>query len=99
MPPTRRAVIDRRLAEARAIGRRLALARETARLSQAQVAASLGIPQSMVAKLELGNRQLRFSEGLELARLFGVQPTDLLPDDTRTPELAGPRRQTKRSRR
>jgi transcriptional regulator with XRE-family HTH domain len=77
MPRTRKSVLDERSDEARSVGRRLAAARERASLSQHQVARALGVPQSQVAKLELGVRQLRFTEGLRLAALYGIQPSAL----------------------
>jgi transcriptional regulator with XRE-family HTH domain len=69
--------LDERSDDARSVGRRLAAARERASLSQQQVARALGVPQSQVAKLELGVRQLRFTEGLRLAAIYDVDPTEL----------------------
>lgn len=80
MPRTRPAVMEDRAAGAAVIGRRLAAAREQAGLSQAQVAAVLDVPQPLIAKLELGHRQLRFVEGLRLASLYGISPRDLDPE-------------------
>ena len=65
---------------ARAIGRRLAVAREAAGLSQAQAAQALEVPQSRVAKVELGLRHLQFVEGLRLADLYSVSPRYLDPN-------------------
>jgi len=79
MPRTRPAVRAERTEEARTIGRRLAEARESAGLSQLEVARQLGVPQSSIAKLELGLRQLRFIEGLRLAEIYGIAPTRLAP--------------------
>ena len=50
-------------------------------MSQLDAARALGVPQSAIAKLELGLRQLRFTEGLRLATIYGVAPGSLLPDD------------------
>lgn len=74
VPKTRPAVLEQRLESARAVGRKLALAREAAGLSQAEAARRLGVPQSRIGKLELGMRSLMFIEGLRLARLYGVAP-------------------------
>jgi transcriptional regulator with XRE-family HTH domain len=56
-----------------AVGRRLAEARHGAGLSQAEVGRRLGIPQSRIAKLEVGTRRLLWSEGVELAGLYEVK--------------------------
>jgi ribosome-binding protein aMBF1 (putative translation factor) len=79
MPRTRSAVLAERAEGARDLGRRLAAAREQAGLSQAAAAKALGIPQSRVAKLELGMRQLGFLEGIRLAALYGVECRDVDP--------------------
>jgi transcriptional regulator with XRE-family HTH domain len=71
--------MEERAAAARSIGRRLAASRERAGLTQLDAARALGIPQSQVAKLEIGIRQLRFVEGLRLAALYGIKPADLDP--------------------
>jgi transcriptional regulator with XRE-family HTH domain len=83
MPRTRLAVLEERDADARAVGRLLAAARERAALSQLDVARAIGVPQSQIAKLELGLRQLRFVEGLRLAALYSIPPTDLDPGSRR----------------
>ena len=81
MPRTRQAVLEQRNEMARSLGRRLATAREAAGLSQVQVARALGVPQSRIAKVELGLRQLQFIEGLRLANLYSMSPVDLDPLD------------------
>jgi transcriptional regulator with XRE-family HTH domain len=63
-----------------AVGRRLAEARHGAGLSQAEVGRRLGIPQSRIAKLEIGTRRLLWSEGVELAGLYDVQLQAFLID-------------------
>jgi len=78
MPRTRSTVLAERVAGARDLGTRLAAAREQAGLTQAAAAKALGIPQSRIAKLELGMRQLGFLEGLRLAQLYAVEPVDLV---------------------
>jgi transcriptional regulator with XRE-family HTH domain len=75
--------------EAKAIGRRLAAAREAARLSQVQAGQRLGVPQSVIARLELGLRQLRFVEGLRLAELYEISPSRLAPDRPIEPKGRG----------
>lgn len=82
MPGTRRDVLDDRAAGAALLGRRLATAREHAGLTQVQAATALGVPQSVIGKLELGLRQLRFVEGLRLAALYQISPGELAPDAT-----------------
>ncbi|MBI4755547.1 MAG: helix-turn-helix transcriptional regulator [Betaproteobacteria bacterium] len=47
-------------------------AREEAGLTQVQVAARLGKPQSFVSKYERGERRLDFTEFLEVADILGV---------------------------
>lgn len=85
MPRTRLSVRAQRTEEARAVGRLLAEAREAAGLSQLDAAKRLGVPQSSIAKLELGQRQLRFVEGLRLAQIYGVKPTALEPEPSSDP--------------
>ena len=85
MPRTSTAVRTARGEEARGVGRQLATAREAAGLSQQEAARRLGVPQSSIAKVELGQRQLRFVEGIRLAQIYGVRPTELVP---RLPETA-----------
>jgi transcriptional regulator with XRE-family HTH domain len=56
----------------RLIGLLLGDAREEARLPQSAAAKALGVAQSRIAKLELGQRQLIFIEALTLCDLYGV---------------------------
>lgn len=79
MPRTAVEVSTERAETARAVGRRLADARERARLTQGEAASAVGLRQSQIAKLELGVRQLRFVEGLALARLYMIDCADLVP--------------------
>jgi transcriptional regulator with XRE-family HTH domain len=81
MPRTRPSVQAQRGEEARAVGRRLAETREAAGMSQLEVARRLGVPQSSIAKLELGQRQLRFVDGLRLAAVYRVPPSTFAPED------------------
>lgn len=50
----------------------LVRAREVAGLTQVQVAADLGQPQSFVSKYERGERRLDFTEFIEIAGLLGI---------------------------
>jgi len=79
MPKTRPSVRAERSEQAQGVGRRLAQAREAAGLSQQEAARRLGVPQSSIAKLELGQRQLRFVEGLRLAAIYRIDPAELAP--------------------
>lgn len=72
-------MLEERSELARSLGRRLAAAREAAGLSQSQAARTLGVPQSRIAKVELGIRHLQFIEGLRLADLYSLSPADLDP--------------------
>jgi transcriptional regulator with XRE-family HTH domain len=63
----------------RALGAKLSTARQSAGLTQVEAARRLGVPQSMIAKVELGQRKLLFVEALEFARLYGIHPVDLDP--------------------
>ncbi|GAB7027549.1 helix-turn-helix domain-containing protein [Geotalea toluenoxydans] len=54
------------------IGSRLALARQRAGLSQAQVAKELNIPRPSVSEIEAGNRKVSVEEMLGFADLYEV---------------------------
>lgn len=47
-------------------------ARERSGLTQVQVAAALGRPQSFISKYERGDRRLDFSEFIEIAEVLGI---------------------------
>ncbi len=47
-------------------------AREVAGLTQAEVASSLGKPQSFISKVESGERQLYFLEARDLCRAYNI---------------------------
>ncbi|MBI3751772.1 MAG: helix-turn-helix domain-containing protein [Chloroflexi bacterium] len=90
MPETRPAVMEERAAIARDIGRRLAAARQRAGLSQAAAARALGVPQSQIAKLELGLRQLLLFEAVQLMGLYAVEVRDLIsPPLAERPAMPG----------
>ncbi|WP_375459734.1 helix-turn-helix domain-containing protein [uncultured Enterovirga sp.] len=52
--------------------------RKEAGLTQQQVAARLGVPQSFVAKYERGERRLDVLEFVAVARALEMEPRDLL---------------------
>ena len=53
-------------------------ARKAAGLSQVELAARLGMPQSYVSKVERCERRLDVIEFCEIARAIGINPGDLL---------------------
>jgi transcriptional regulator with XRE-family HTH domain len=53
-------------------------ARKEARLTQASLAEFLNKPQSFVAKYENGERRLDVIEFLQVVRVMGVDPCDVL---------------------
>ena len=53
-------------------------ARKAAELTQAEVANTLGRPQSFVAKYERGERRLDVVEFLEVAKAIEIDPIDLI---------------------
>ncbi|WP_414695618.1 helix-turn-helix domain-containing protein [Phenylobacterium sp.] len=57
---------------------RLAEARKNRGITQAEPAAVLGRPQSLVAKAERGERRLEVIEFADLARALAVDPGELL---------------------
>lgn len=61
------------------VGQLLGDAREDAGLPQSAAGRALGVPQSRIAKLELGRRQLLFLEAVVLADLYGVELERLDP--------------------
>lgn len=80
MPRTRSSVLIDHAEASRRLGSRLAAAREKAGLSQLAAAKAIGVPQSVIGKLERGRRQLHFLEALRLAALYGVDCRDIDPD-------------------
>lgn len=73
------------------VGQLLGDAREDARLPQSAAARHLGVPQSRIAKIELGRRQLQFLEAVVLAHLYSI-PLDRLDPRLSTPRPRGARR-------
>jgi transcriptional regulator with XRE-family HTH domain len=58
---------------------RLREARKAAGFSQETAAVALGVKQKFVSKIETGERRIDPIELQELAALYGVEITDLLP--------------------
>ncbi|MDK9358651.1 MULTISPECIES: helix-turn-helix domain-containing protein [Lelliottia] len=56
----------------------LKTARKERGITQAQLAEALGKPQSFIAKVESGERRLDVVEFVHLARLVGVEPTNVI---------------------
>jgi transcriptional regulator with XRE-family HTH domain len=56
----------------------LIVARKKAKLTQAEVAESLGRPQSFVAKYEGGERRLDVIEFMLVARALGADPAKIM---------------------
>jgi transcriptional regulator with XRE-family HTH domain len=63
------------------LARRLRMAREASRLTQAQVAAHLGISRSSVAQMELAKRAVTSLELKRLADFYGRALNDFLADE------------------
>lgn len=59
---------------------RLVEAREKGGLTQAEVAARLGKPQSYVSKYERGERRLDIAEFLEVARVLCIDPHKIIKE-------------------
>jgi transcriptional regulator with XRE-family HTH domain len=56
----------------------IAASRRDAGLTQTQLAEAMGVKRSVIARLEAGERPLRFSEFMVLARVLKVSPEALL---------------------
>jgi transcriptional regulator with XRE-family HTH domain len=61
----------------RRLGRTLAWYRARAAMSQAEAARRLGVVQSLIAKIETGQRRALFREVVEIARLYRVSLAEL----------------------
>jgi transcriptional regulator with XRE-family HTH domain len=59
--------------------RRIREARIEARLTQVDVAERLKLPQSVISRLEAGQRKVSAIELFDLAEMFGVAMEDLVP--------------------
>lgn len=73
----------------RTIGARLSAARHSVGMSQAGAARVLGVSQSRVAKLELGQRRLTYLEAIRFAQLYQVAIDGFAPLDPPEPH-SGP---------
>ncbi len=62
---------------------RLVRARRDAQLTQAALARRLGRPQSFVSKFERGERRLDVVEFIEIARILGLDPMQIVKDLTK----------------
>lgn len=56
----------------------IAASRRDAGLTQTQLAEAMGVKRSVIARLEAGERPLRFAEFMVLARVFKLTPEALL---------------------
>ncbi len=66
------------------VGAALAAARQRANLSQVQLAARLGKPQSFVSEYENGRRRVDVIEFLLIARTLGADPLAIFTEIART---------------
>ena len=62
----------------RLIGAQLRILRKDANLTQRQVAERLGVPQSVISKLETGERSLFLDEVAPYSKALGVDPDVVL---------------------
>jgi len=79
MPRTRSSLLEDRAEAGGRLGIRLATVRRQAGISQLAASRALGVPKSMIGKLERGKRQLHFLEALRLAEIYGVDCRALDP--------------------
>jgi transcriptional regulator with XRE-family HTH domain len=66
------------------VGACLAAARRQANVTQDELAARLGKPQSVVSEYERGQRRLDVVELLVISRALGVNPFDLFTEIAKT---------------
>jgi len=71
------------------IGKRIKDLRESKQWTQLMIAERMNVAQSLVAKLETGNRNLTVDEAVQLAGLFGVSTDYLLglSGDVKSPDM------------
>ncbi len=79
------------------LGGRVALLRKELRLTQVQLAETLGISQQMVASYEVGRRRIPVSMLPQLSHALKVQTDALLGNETKTRSKRGPASQLQRS--
>jgi transcriptional regulator with XRE-family HTH domain len=61
------------------VGARIAQVREANGWKQVSIAIALKLPRSRASEIESGRRKLRFSEAIELAKIFDVPLERLVP--------------------
>ncbi len=54
------------------VGQNIKRARENAHMTQTELAAVLGMPQSVLARMELGTRCLPFERAVQLSEILNV---------------------------
>lgn len=62
-------------------GNRIRAARLAARLSQAELAAEIGLDQSNLSRIENGDRSIRVEDLLRIAKALRVSAASLLGDE------------------
>src|SRR6266498_3369463 len=60
------------------VGERLRIAREAAKITQAEAAESINVARTTLIAIEQGQRRIRMSELLKLAKLYGTSVNALL---------------------
>ncbi|MEE6208388.1 MAG: helix-turn-helix transcriptional regulator [Alphaproteobacteria bacterium] len=70
-------------------GRNVANARAALGLSQSEVAARLGMPQSTYRGYESGTRKIPLSVIVQLSDFYGVSPDDLISGEVSAPAAVG----------
>jgi len=75
----------------KAIAARLKLARETAGLSQGQVAKKLAMHRPTVSEIEAGNRKVSAEELVEFSKLYGVSISWLTVTDSEESQFSNAR--------
>lgn len=63
-----------------AVGHRIKLARQNARLTQKELGAAIGAPQSWIHLMEDGQQNLQLKSLRKIAQALGVSIRDLLPE-------------------
>jgi transcriptional regulator with XRE-family HTH domain len=63
-----------------AVGAALAAARKRANVTQVELAALLGKPQSVVSAIEAGQRRVDVVEFLRIARALGADPVEIFAE-------------------
>jgi Zn-dependent peptidase ImmA (M78 family)/DNA-binding XRE family transcriptional regulator len=70
------------------LGERLRIAREAAKITQADAATSIQVARTTLVAIEQGNRRVRMNEVLQLARLYHTSANALLRDESVHVDLA-----------